>query len=171
MSKRPSAALALAAIALAGAGAAGWPRGAEAQSTPVRTTPKTEVGRLACNVSGGVGFIITSQRALNCRFTASNGRVERYAGTIRKFGLDIGATTGGVLVWGVASSTSRLGRGALEGEYAGASGEATVGAGVGANVLVGGSNRSVSLQPLSVQGQTGLNLALGVADMRLELVR
>ncbi|MBB4018019.1 MULTISPECIES: DUF992 domain-containing protein [Chelatococcus] len=170
MSKRPTAATTLAAIAIVGIGGIGAHH-AFAQSSPVRASPKTEVGRLACNVSGGVGFIITSQRALNCRFTDNRGRTEQYVGTIRKFGLDIGATTGGVLVWAVAASTSRLGRGALQGEYAGASGEATVGAGVGANVLVGGSNRAVSLQPLSVQGQTGLNLALGVADMRLELAR
>lgn len=170
MNKRHTAALSLAAIVTFGVAAIGV-QDALAQSRPVRAAPKTEVGRLVCNVSGGVGFIVTSRRALSCRFTDNRGRVERYAGTIRKFGLDIGATTRGVLVWAVASSTSRIGRGALQGEYAGASGEATLGAGVGANILVGGSNRSISLQPLSVQGQTGLNLALGVADLRLESVR
>jgi hypothetical protein len=89
---------------------------------------------------------------------------------IRRFGLDIGATRRGVLSWAVLSEGS-VRRGSLAGSYVGASAEATVGAGVGANVLVGGSNRSIALQPLSVSGQTGLNLALGVGDFELRSVR
>jgi hypothetical protein len=132
---------------------------------------RTKVGTLDCDISGGIGLIITSKKAVQCVFTPSQpGPREVYQGTITKFGLDIGATTGGRMVWEVVAPTNR-GRGALAGEYGGASAEATVGAGAGANVLVGGSNRTVSLQPVSVQGQAGLNLAVGVAGRNLHPVR
>jgi hypothetical protein len=130
---------------------------------------QTKVGSLRCRVSGGLGLIITSKRNLHCRFTASTGYVEHYTGTIRKFGLDIGATSRGVLAWGVLAPTSGPGRGALAGDYVGAGASATVGAGVGANVLVGGNSNTISLQPLSVQAQTGLNLAAGVSALSLRL--
>jgi hypothetical protein len=124
-------------------------------------------GVLTCDVSGGIGLIIGSQRSVACTFASDQGAPpEAYFGTITKFGLDIGATAGGVMVWGVYSETTR-GPGFLAGDYAGASGEATVVAGLGANVLLGGSNRTVALQPVSVGGQVGLNLALGVANLSL----
>jgi hypothetical protein len=126
----------------------------------------TQVGTLTCNVSGGVGLIITSQKAMICTFRNTRGLRETYTGVIRRFGLDIGATAGGQILWSVFAP-SRVPRGALAGEYAGGSAEATIGAGLGANVLVGGSNRSVALQPVSISGQAGLNLAVGVADLQL----
>ena len=126
-----------------------------------------KVGTLTCDISGGIGLIITSKKDVTCMFTPSRpGRREVYMGSISKFGLDIGATTGGEMVWAVDAPTTRR-FGALAGHYTGASGEATVGAGVGANVLIGGSNRTVTLQPVSVQGQAGLNLAVGVSEMTL----
>jgi hypothetical protein len=120
-----------------------------------RPVEYVQAGTLTCDISGGVGFIIGSQKALNCAFVpAVPGPPEFYAGVLSKLGIDIGATTGGVMLWAVYAPTSRP-AGALAGNYGGASAEATVGAGVGANVLVGGSNRTIQLQPLSVQGQTG----------------
>ncbi len=130
-----------------------------------------QVGRLSCAVSGGIGLIITSQKSMSCTFTKAGGGRERYAGTIRKFGLDIGATTRGQLVWLVYAPSGRYRTGALAGEYVGASGEVSLGAGIGANALVGGFQRSVTLQPFSAQGQIGANLALGVADLRLVRAR
>ena len=128
-------------------------------------------GTLNCDVSGGIGFIVGSQRQVNCLFTPSYpAPPEQYVGTITKLGLDIGFTTGGQLVWSVLQSTTRR-RGVLAGSYAGASAEATVVAGLGANVLVGGNDRSVALQPLSVQGQVGLNVAAGIAEIALQFVR
>jgi hypothetical protein len=104
-------------------------------------------------------------------FTPSQpGPREVYTGSITKFGLDLGATAGGEMIWAVYAPTNRR-LGALAGHYGGASAEATVGAGVGANVLVGGSNRTVSLQPVSVQGQAGLNVAAGVAEIDLRPAR
>jgi hypothetical protein len=142
---------------------------AEAQSA----RPPSKLGLLECNIGGGVGFIITSDKALNCTFKSARrgGPRESYVGTIRKFGLDIGATAKGRMVWAVYAPTNSWRPGALAGGYGGASAEATVGAGLGANVLVGGSDHTISLQPLSVQAQTGVNLALGVTDMQLQSAR
>jgi hypothetical protein len=128
----------------------------------------TKVGTLDCDISAGMGMIIASQKGVTCTFTPTQGpRPEVYMGSISKFGIDLGATNGGRMVWAVFAPTSARLRGALAGSYAGATAEATVGAGVGANALVGGSNRTITLQPLSVQGQTGLNLAVGVGELTL----
>jgi hypothetical protein len=128
---------------------------------------RVRAGLLTCDVSGGIGLIITSRKNVSCAFRPEPaGRQEDYDGTITKYGLDLGATGGGVMVWAVFTDTI-AGPGFLAGDYVGASGEATLIAGLGANVLVGGSNRTVALQPLSVSGQIGLNLAVGVAELRL----
>src|SRR5207253_4609781 len=107
------------------------------------------------------------QRQVSCLYSPDlPGPEEGYLGSFTRFGLDLGFTGGAVMVWAVFSGTSG-GPGFLAGDYVGASGEATVAAGLGANVLVGGSNRTVALQPVSVTGQVGLNLAVGVADLHL----
>ena len=132
---------------------------------------RTKVGTLTCDISGGIGLIITSKKDVTCMFTPSApGPREVYVGSITKFGLDLGATTGGEMIWAVYAPSNRAFRRA-GGHYVGASAEATVGAGVGANVLVGGSNRTITLQPVSVQGQTGLNVAAGVAGLDLRPAR
>jgi Protein of unknown function (DUF992) len=128
---------------------------------------RLRTGMLSCDVSGGFGFIIGSQRSVICTFSPDGGQPEVYTGTISRFGLDIGVTTGGHMVWAVFAEYAGPRPGVLAGEYIGATGEATVAVGLGANVLVGGSNRQIALQPLSVSGQVGLNLAVGVADLRL----
>jgi len=135
-----------------------------------------KVGHLQCNVAGGLGLIIASSKEMRCRFTTYNGAVQEwYSGTIRKFGLDIGGTNQGVLIWDVFAPTGGPLRGALAGEYIGGAASATVGVGVGANALVAvtaaSPGRSITLQPLSTQAQTGLNLAGGVASMSLQLAR
>jgi hypothetical protein len=127
-------------------------------------------GVLRCDVSAGIGLIVGSTRTLSCVFEPTRGRAERYQGRVQHAGLDIGATTRGVMVWGVLAS-ARLSPGALAGTYAGAAAEATLGLGLGANALFGGSERGVALQPVSVQAQAGLNIALGVASLTLEPVR
>jgi len=129
---------------------------------------RVKAGVLSCDVSGGFGWIIGSSKSVACVFTPDvPGPQEAYVGTIRKFGLDVGVTGRQQMVWGVFSDYWGGTPGALAGDYAGATGEATVAVGLGANVLVGGSNRTVALQPLSVTGQTGLNIAAGVADLQL----
>jgi len=150
---------AIAVVAMAAALALPIPASAQAN--------RTKVGTLSCDISGGIGLIITSKKDLTCMFTPSQpGPREVYVGSITKFGLDLGATAGGEMIWAVYAPTTRK-FGALAGDYGGATAEATVGAGLGANVLVGGSDRTVALQPVSVQGQAGLNVAAGVAELRL----
>ncbi len=126
---------------------------------------------LTCDISGGIGFIIGSQKALNCSFVPTlPGPPEFYSGVINRLGVDLGGTRGGVMVWAVYAPTTRA-AGFLAGTYAGASAEVTVGGGIGGNILVGGSNRTVELQPLSVQEQTGINVAAGIAEIELHFVR
>ncbi|CFX22138.1 conserved exported protein of unknown function [Candidatus Filomicrobium marinum] len=134
---------------------------------PVSAQPaKVEVGVLNCHVSGGSGFIFGSTKRLDCRFQRP-GADERYIGKISKYGIDIGSTTQSTIAWAVLAPTSKVNRGALSGNYGGVSGEATVGVGVGANALIGGSSQSIVLQPLSVQAQQGLNIAAGIAALEL----
>jgi hypothetical protein len=152
-------------IAAAGAFAAlvlGAPSGFAQKNEGVR------VGVLTCKVEGGPGFIFGSSKDLRCAFTSSDGRDERYVGVINKFGLDIGVTGPATMTWAVLAPTEEIGRGALSGNYVGASASASAGVGGGANILVGGSDDTVSLQPLSVQGQTGLNAALAISELVLE---
>jgi Protein of unknown function (DUF992) len=130
-----------------------------------------QVGTLTCNVAGGWGFVFGSSKSLRCTFARAGGRPEHYAGSINKFGVDIGYTQGGVLVWGVFAPSANLAPGALSGNYGGVTGSATVGVGAGANVLVGGSNRTISLQPVSIEGNTGLNVAAGIGSISLRYQR
>jgi Protein of unknown function (DUF992) len=139
-----------------------------AQGTPALAQSGVRVGTLSCNVAGGWGFVFGSSRALHCVFSPGpSHHPERYTGTISKFGVDIGYTRGGVLVWAVLAPTANLAPGALAGNFAGATASATVGVGAGANVLIGGSNRTISLQPVSIEGNTGLNVAAGIGAITL----
>ncbi len=131
---------------------------------------RIQVGTLECSLSSGVGLIVGSQRNVNCNFKPDNGPPEMYTGTMTKIGLDIGVTSASVIVWTVFTGTNRY-AGMLTGTYTGAQAEATVGAGLGANVLIGGSNRSVALQPLSLQGQLGLDIAAGIGSLELHMVQ
>jgi hypothetical protein len=125
------------------------------------------VGDLTCNVASGFGFIFGSSKDLHCTFRGNDHR-EHYVGSISKFGVDIGYTEGGVLVWGVFAPTSDMRMGALQGTYVGASAQANVGLGLGANVLVGGLDKSIALQPLSIEGSKGLNVAAGIGSISLK---
>jgi hypothetical protein len=133
---------------------------------------QVRAGLLTCDVSAGIGLIITSRKQLSCAFEPDRAGLMRedYDGSITKFGLDLGMIGGGVMVWAVFTGTV-AGPGFLAGDYVGASGEASLGPGVGANVLVGDSNRTVTLQPVSVSAQIGINVAVGVAALHLGLPR
>ena len=152
--------------------ALGLAAGIAMQPAPVLAQGGVRVGTLSCNVASGWGFVFGSSRALHCTFSPGpGGHPEHYSGTISKFGVDIGYTQGGVLVWAVLAPTANLAPGALAGNFAGATASATVGVGAGANVLIGGSNRTISLQPLSIEGNTGLNVAAGIGAITLQHVR
>jgi len=137
--------------------------GASAQQ-PVQ---RVQVGILECRGGASIGFIVGSVTNLGCVLRVEGLPEDRYIATIRKVGVDLGITEESALAWGVYAPVARLGPGELSGNYAGAQGSAAVGVGVGGNALVGGSNNSIALQPLSVQGQVGLSVAAGLESLEL----
>ncbi|MDQ0349369.1 DUF992 domain-containing protein [Ancylobacter vacuolatus] len=130
-------------------------------------TKRVEVGSLACAGSKSVSFIIGSKRTLDCTFTTARGKKFGYEGSIRRWGLDLGVTGRNILLWTVLAPSKGVRSSDLDGTYVGVSGSVALGVGVAGNVLVGGSNKTIALQPLSVEGQTGVNVALGVGDLHL----
>ncbi|HSS14192.1 MAG TPA: DUF992 domain-containing protein [Rhizomicrobium sp.] len=137
-------------------------------SAAIAAPAGVKVGTLTCNVAGGMGFVFGSTKDLACSYEPTKAAVEHYTGTISKWGVDIGYTGKSRLIWAVFAPTSDVRPGALEGEYAGATAQATVGVGLGANVLIGGLDKSVALQPVSVEGSTGLNVAAGIGSISLK---
>jgi hypothetical protein len=135
---------------------------------PAQAADGVKAGFLTCHVASGWGFIFASTRDLSCSYSPDSNQVAYgYLGHISKFGVDIGYTRSGVMVWAVFAPTRDIGPEALTGDYAGVTGGATVGVGADANVLVGGSNKTISLQPLSIEGNQGLNVAAGIAAISL----
>lgn len=129
-----------------------------------------ELGTLECAISGGTGFIFGSSKDLSCTFTPADKTFapEAYFGAVNKYGLDIGTTSQSVMRWLVLTPMNNIyAPGALAGDYVGASAEVTAAVGAGANLLVGGTGNAFTLQPLSVQTQTGLNIAIGVSQFQL----
>lgn len=141
-----------------------------AVSAPAHAQSGVRVGVLTCNVASGWGLVFGSSKEVNCTLSRDGRDLAHYQGHIDKFGVDVGYTAGGVLVWAVFAPTEGPPPGSLDGSYGGVTASATAGVGVGANLLVGGSDRSISLQPLSVEGNTGLNIAGGIAGLRLHYI-
>jgi hypothetical protein len=137
---------------------------ASANAMPVRA------GILQCQGGQNVGFVVGSVASLECVFQSEGHRPEPYIATVRRLGVDLGVTEQTKFSWAVNAPDSRIGRGELAGNYGGVGANASVGIGGGGNFLVGGPANSYALQPLSVQGQTGLNVAAGVASLELEPV-
>jgi hypothetical protein len=128
------------------------------------------IGTLSCHEASGWCFVFGSSHRVRCIFSgnADHGRPERYEGSISKFGVDLGYQGSAVIVWAVFAPTSHVGRGDLAGHYGGATANAAVGVGAGANVLIGGFHKSVTLQPVSITGETGLNVAAGIGELTLK---
>jgi len=124
-------------------------------------------GLLTCQVAPGIGMVFGSSKSMDCTFKPDFRGAERYGGRIDKIGIDIGVTGKTVMVWAVLAAGRGYPVGALAGRYVGASAEASLIVGAGANILVGGSNRSFALQPISIQGQTGFDLAVAVSSLEL----
>jgi hypothetical protein len=151
--------------------AAGLALGALALLAPARAADTTvKTGTITCHVSSGWGFVFGSSRDLRCVYTGE-GRTENYTGKISKFGVDIGYQQSGVILWAVFAPTTELKAGALTGDYGGVTAGASAGIGGSANVLVGGSTQSITLQPVSIEGITGINLAAGIAAISLKYQR
>jgi hypothetical protein len=140
-------------------------------ATPAAAQGRVQAGVIECRGVGTTGFIVGSIHELECVFKSEYAPPVRYHGIVRKLGLDIGITEQSSLAWGVLAPTARIGPGDLAGTYAGVSAGAAIGVGVGANALIGGSNNTFALQPLSIEGQTGVNAALGVATLELSYGR
>jgi hypothetical protein len=134
----------------------------------VQATGKSgvNVGQLSCQVAGGMGFIFGSSKELDCLFTRTDSVAEHYHGSIQKFGIDIGFTKEAHVIW-LVFAPGAIDKGALAGGYGGVSASVAVGLGLGANVLVGGSSKQVTLQPVSVEGSVGLNVAAGIGEVVL----
>ena len=126
-----------------------------------------KAGFLTCHVASGWGFVFGSSRAIKCEYSGGSNTSDHYSGTIAKFGVDIGYLSSAVMVWTVLAPTGDVAPGTLAGNYAGATGSASVGVGAGANTLVGGSGNHFMLQPLSIEGNVGLNVAGGIASLEL----
>ncbi|CAN7346155.1 DUF992 domain-containing protein [Phyllobacterium sp. LjRoot231] len=127
-----------------------------------------QIGTLACDVSKGIGMFVVEKQKLSCTFKQDKGgNTDNYTGSIDEFGIALGEVTSGHLIWGVVAATSGLPAGALAGSYAGVGANASVGPGAGANILVGGTGKAFSLQPISVEGQEGINFAGGVTTVTL----
>lgn len=139
-------------------------------AVPAQAGSGVNVGSLNCKVSGGSGFIFGSTKSLSCLFTRPDGTAERYKGEISKYGVDLGFTEGAYMIWAVFAP-GNVKKGALAGKYVGVSGQASVGLGLGANVLLGGSNDQIALQPASIEGVQGLNVAAGFGEMTLSAVK
>jgi hypothetical protein len=141
-----------------------------ASATTAMAQERVKVGMLDCRGSTS-SFVLGSVTELGCTFIPSAGPSEGYRATIRRFGVDIGVAQQIAVSWAVFAPTRGFQRGGLAGNYAGGSASATVGVGVGANALIGGSGNTIALQPVSLQGQTGLSAAAGIADMELRASR
>ena len=139
-----------------------------APSAQAQEKATVRAGYLTCHVASGWGFIFGSSREVKCAYARDNNYTEYYTGSITKFGADIGYLSSAVILWTVAAPTTNLNEGALAGQYGGATASAAVGVGAGANVLVGGFENSIALQPVSIEGQNGLNVAAGVAELSLK---
>lgn len=144
--------------------------GALGLAVPAQADSGVKIGTLSCNEGGGWGLVLGSARPLDCTF-AHGDRVERYEGNMTRVGLDLGYQHSGTLVWAVIAPHTETARGALSGHYAGATASATAVVGVGANALIGGLDRSIALQPVSVEGTTGLDVAAGIGAMTLRSER
>jgi hypothetical protein len=126
-----------------------------------------QAGVLSCSLNPSIGFVIFGHQSMECRFQPVSGPAQGYEGAINTVGLDLGVSNGGRLAWAVFGPAAGVPNGALAGEYVGASGDIGLGVGAGANVLVGGSNRSVALQPVSLEGSVALNVVAGLSQLKL----
>jgi hypothetical protein len=139
------------------------PAGSQAQTW-------VQAGTIRCRLNPSIGFVIFGHQSMECSFQPVSGPVQGYEGAINTVGLDLGVGEGGRLAWGVFGPASGMSYGALAGEYVGASGDVGIGLGAGANVLVGGSNRSIALQPVLLEGSVALNVVAGLSQLKLRPV-
>ena len=140
-------------------------------AVPAGAQSALRIGVLDCRSNGATSFIVGSVHEFECLYRSEDGRADPYWGVIRRMGIDLGTVSDAGMSWVVFAPTRSIGPGDLAGSYAGVSAGAAMGVGAGANALIGGSNNAISLQPLSIEGQTGFNVAVGVANFELRYGR
>lgn len=124
-------------------------------------------GMLTCDLTGDTNLVILSSERFDCTYRGAGGSTDRYRGQISKLGADLQIKRGQTLKWAVLAPSTLSGPGILSGRYVGGSTEATVVGGVGARALVGGSGSQITLQPISVSGQTGFGASVTLDALRL----
>ena len=127
----------------------------------------TQIGMLKCDTSIGIGEILVRKQTMTCTFTHTDGETENYAGTVHQYGVEIGMVKEGHLAWAVFAASAAPGAGLLAGKYGGVDASVAAGIGLGADVLVGGTGKAFSLQPLAVEGEPGIGIAAGVEQIEL----
>ena len=127
----------------------------------------TQLGMLKCDTSIGIGEILVRKQTMTCTFTHSNGQVENYTGKVHQYGVEIGMVEEGHLAWAVFAASPATGTGLLAGKYGGVDASVAAGIGLGVDVLVGGTGKAFSLQPLAVDGEPGIGIAAGVEQVEL----
>lgn len=127
-----------------------------------------KVGTLTCDIEGGWGLVLGSQKDLSCVFQSVSNKVSYYTGDVTRLGIDVGYTNAGVMVWAVIAPSSDMNPDDLEGKYAGATVGATAVVGGKLNAMIGGLDKSITLQPLSVEGNTGLSVTAAIGAMELD---
>jgi len=128
-----------------------------------------EVGFLTCRLTETSNLIVYSKESFQCEFQPNSASPDFYVGQIKSFGANLQLKSDTTLVWGVIAPTNfEHSPGSLRGTYVGGSGEASFIGGVGAKVLVGGSGNTISLQPVSISGITGVGANVGIQSFELK---
>ncbi|MGR3503422.1 DUF992 domain-containing protein [Pseudaestuariivita sp.] len=126
------------------------------------------LGKLECTVAGGFGLLLGSSKKADCRFIAEDGTERFYDGKLKKLGVDVGISDESFMSWVVYSpKDSAVSDDPITGEFVGFSADAALGIGLGANALIGSTQKNVGLQPLRIEGKKGLNLAVGMTSLEL----
>lgn len=156
---------------LAVMGALVWPA-SQAFAAQETSSSGMKVGVLTCKTvpNSGVNLLIHSTVDVKCEFKSSaGGSPEHYKGeTGIGFGIDVDVNRQKTIGYTVLSADFKPGTYQLAGKYGGVEGSATVGAGLGASVLVGGNDRSISLQPITLSTSTGFGVSGGFSYLYLE---
>jgi hypothetical protein len=128
---------------------------------------QTVAGQLRCSIAGGFGLVVAAQRSATCVYRRVDGSVEFYLGSTGRIGVDFGLTNAVTATYNVSAPDSAP-PGALQGIFAGPGAGFTLGAGIGANALVGGTG--AILTPIDNTYVTGLDISAGLGTLDLRYV-
>jgi len=131
----------------------------------------TKIGILTCDAVPGskLNLLVHSTTDVECTFNSTAGEgTEHYVGeTGVGFGIDLKWDSESHLVFTVFAAEGSGSNKLSSGKYVGVGAEAAAGLGLGAHALVGGSNKSVSLQP-AIQAGVGVGASAGLTYLYLQ---